>query len=204
MTKYMVFKNQPNSGQVNAPGSREEMASEIANVVSQDRMLPNYYIAFPVEDANVSMQSLREMARFTVEITDETAALWTREIQPMVQKAHNVDDAVSEASGGIYQAMIEYNNAIQNSNSSRMAALDEMLALYAANFGPNGRPGALQALTDASSTTGLSDEDNSPAGWANYIWSAAALPSGHALISLVRGDMYDQADSNLRSVAAVL
>jgi hypothetical protein len=116
MTKYMVFKNQPNSGQVNAPGSREEMASEIANVVSQDRMLPNYYIAFPLEDANASMHSLRELARFTVEITDETAALWTREIQPMVQKAHNVDDAVSEASGGIYQAMIEYNNAIQNSH----------------------------------------------------------------------------------------
>ncbi len=116
MTKYMVFKNQPDSGQVNAPGSREEMASEIANVVSQDRMLPNYYIAFPAGDANVSMQSLREMARFTVEITDETAALWTQEIQPMVQKAHNVDDAVSEASGGIYQAMIEYNSAIQNSN----------------------------------------------------------------------------------------
>ena len=34
----------------------------------------------------------------------------------MVQKAHNVDDAVSEASGGIYQAMIEYNNAIQDSH----------------------------------------------------------------------------------------
>ena len=122
MTKYMVFLNQPNSGQVNAPGSREEMASEIANVVSQDRMLPNYYIAFPLEDANASMQSLRELARFTVEITDETAALWTREIQPMVKKAHNVDDAVSEASGGIYQAMIEYNNAIQNSSTPKPAA----------------------------------------------------------------------------------
>jgi hypothetical protein len=46
MTKYLVFRNQPDSGQVNEPGSREEMASEIANVVSQDRMLPNYYIAF--------------------------------------------------------------------------------------------------------------------------------------------------------------
>ena len=38
MTKYLVFRNQPDSGQVNEPGSREEMASEIANVVSQDRM----------------------------------------------------------------------------------------------------------------------------------------------------------------------
>ena len=36
MTKYLVFKNQPDSEQTNVPGSREEMASEIANVVSQD------------------------------------------------------------------------------------------------------------------------------------------------------------------------
>jgi hypothetical protein len=46
MTKYLVFKNQPDSEQTNVPGSREEMASEIANVVSQDRMPPNYYIAW--------------------------------------------------------------------------------------------------------------------------------------------------------------
>ena len=49
MTKYLVFKNQPDSGKVNAPGSRQEMASEIANVVSQDRMPPNYFIAFSID-----------------------------------------------------------------------------------------------------------------------------------------------------------
>jgi len=88
MTKYLVFRNQPDSGQVNEPGSREEMASEIANVVSQDRMPPNYYIAF-----------------------------WVNEIQEMVEKAYMVDDAIGEASGGIYQAMIAYNNAIEASSN---------------------------------------------------------------------------------------
>jgi hypothetical protein len=34
----------------------------------------------------------------------------------MVQKANNVDDAIGEASGGIYQAMMEYNNAIKDSS----------------------------------------------------------------------------------------
>jgi hypothetical protein len=28
MTKYLVFKNQPDSGHVNEPGSRQEMASK--------------------------------------------------------------------------------------------------------------------------------------------------------------------------------
>ena len=116
MTKYLVFKNQPNSGQVNAPGSREEMASEIANVVSQDRMLPNYYIAYSIEDPKATFESLKDLAKFTVEIDDATADLWVNEIQAMVQKANNVDDAIGEASGGIYQAMMEYNNAIKDSS----------------------------------------------------------------------------------------
>ena len=136
MTKYLVFRNQPDSGQVNEPGSREEMASEIANVVSQDRMPPNYYIAFPIENPKVSFESLKELAKFSVEITDETAELWINEIQTMVQKAHMVDDAVSEASGGIYQAMIEYNNTIQASDNFQgltelsIKALDRMFEYF--------------------------------------------------------------------------
>jgi len=136
MTKYLVFKNQPESGQVNEPGSREEMASEIANVVSQDRMPPNYYIAFPIENPKVSFESLKELAKFSVEITDETAELWINEIQTMVQKAHMVDDAISEAFGGMYQAMIEYNNSIQASDNFQgltelsIKALDRMFEYF--------------------------------------------------------------------------
>ena len=136
MTKYLVFRNQPDSGQINEPGSREEMASEIANVVSQDRMPPNYYIAFPIENPKVSFESLKELAKFSVEITDETAELWINEIQTMVQKAHMVDDAVSEASGGIYQAMIDYNNSIQASDNFQgltelsIKALDRMFEYF--------------------------------------------------------------------------
>ena len=116
MTKYLVFKNQPNSGQVNAPGSREEMASEIANVVSRDHMSPNFYISYSINDPKATFESLKDLAKFTVEIDDATADLWVNEIQAMVQKANNVDDAIGEASGGIYQAMMEYNNAIKDSS----------------------------------------------------------------------------------------
>ena len=116
MTKYLVFKNPPNSGQANALGSREEMACEIANIVSQDRTPTNYYVAFPVENPKANFESLKELAKFTVEIDDATAELWVNEIQPMVQKAHNVDDAIGEAIGGIYQAMVAYNKAIENNS----------------------------------------------------------------------------------------
>lgn len=136
MTKYFVFKNQPGSGQTNVPGSREEMASEIANVASRDRMPPNYYIAFPIEHPSTSLESLKELAKYSVEITDETAELWVNEIQEMVKKAYMVDDAVSEASGGMYQAMIQYNNSIQASNNLQgltelsIKALDRMFEYF--------------------------------------------------------------------------
>lgn len=136
MTKYFVFKNQPGSGQTNVPGSREEMASEIANVASRDRMPPNYYIAFPIEHPSTSLESLKELAKYSVEITDETAELWVNEIQEMVKKAYMVDDAVSEASCGMYQAMIQYNNSIQASNNLQgltelsIKALDRMFEYF--------------------------------------------------------------------------
>lgn len=136
MTKYLVFKNQPGSGQINVPGSREEMASEIADVVSRDRMQPNYYIAFPIDNPNASLESLKELARFSVEIDDATAELWVNEIKEMVQKAYQVDDAISEACGGMYQAMIQYNNAIEASNNFQdltelsIKALDRMFEYF--------------------------------------------------------------------------
>ena len=99
-------------------------------------MPPNYYIAYPIENPKVSFESLKELAKFSVEITDETAELWINEIQTMVQKAHIVDDAISEAFGGMYQAMIEYNNSIQASNNSQeltklsIKALDRMFEYF--------------------------------------------------------------------------
>jgi hypothetical protein len=136
MTKYLVFKNQPDSGKVNAPGSWEEMASEIANIVSQDRMPPNYYIAFPTDNPNASMESLKQFARFSLEITDETAEIWANEIQEIVQKAHLVEDALNEASGAVYQAILDYNKAIEGSNNFKdlttlsIKALDRMFEYF--------------------------------------------------------------------------
>jgi hypothetical protein len=136
MTKYLVFKNQPDSGHVNEPGSRQEMASEIANVVSQDRMPANHYIAFPIDHPSTKLESLKGLAKYAVEITDETAEIWVNEIQEMVRKAHMVDDAVSEATGGIYQAMMDYNNSIQASNNFQgltelsIKALDRMFEYF--------------------------------------------------------------------------
>lgn len=113
MTKYLVFKNQPGSGQANVPGSREEMACTIAKVVSQDALpkdaLPkDFYIAYPLENPHSTWESLKETAKFSVEIDDERAELWEKEILPLTDLSYAIDDAIGDA----YSAIIEAARAL--------------------------------------------------------------------------------------------
>jgi hypothetical protein len=95
------------------------------------------------------------------------------------------------------------NHTTTGSNTSRMASLEEMLALYAANFGVN-TVGAVQAMTDTTSFIGVLGEDNRPGGWATHIWSSAPTPSGHATIDLYNARLLDRMDGIGNAVSAVL
>ena len=117
MTKYLVFKNQPNSGQVNAPGSREEMACTIAKVVSQDALPKDFYIAYPLENPHSTWESLRDTAKFSVEIDDERAELWEKEILPLTDLSQAVDDAIGEAYSSIVESAMTLDKAFENSKN---------------------------------------------------------------------------------------
>lgn len=60
MTKYFVCINQPNSGQVNVPGSREEMACNIAMVASQFEKPKDFYIAYHSSNPQSTWEALKE------------------------------------------------------------------------------------------------------------------------------------------------
>jgi hypothetical protein len=115
MTKYLVFKNQPDSGKVNVPGSREEMACTIAKVVTQDALPKNFYIAYPLEDPNSNRDHLKETAMFSVEIDDERADLWEKEISPLTDFAQAIDDAIGEAYSAIVEAARTFDHACEKS-----------------------------------------------------------------------------------------
>jgi hypothetical protein len=117
MTKYLVFKNQPDSGQVNEPGSREEMACTIATVVSQDALPKDYYIAYPLENPHSTWESLKDTAKFSVEIDDERAELWEKEIFPLTGLAENIDEAIGDAYGAIVDAAQAFDRACEKSKN---------------------------------------------------------------------------------------
>jgi hypothetical protein len=95
----------------------------------------------------------------------------------------------------------------QNSNTSRMASLAETLALYAANFAGGNTPGAVDAMSNLTSTTTTTaaGENHAPGGWTGTnIWTAAPTPSGNAVVSLSLGHVLDELGSASYNVAAVL
>jgi len=113
MTKYLVFKNQPDSGQANVPGSREEMACTIAKVVSQQPQPKDFYIAYPLENPHSTWESLKETAKFSVEIDDERAALWENEFLPLADLAENINEAIGDAYGAIVDAAQAFDHACE-------------------------------------------------------------------------------------------
>ena len=117
MTKYLVFKNQPDSVQVNAPGSREEMACTIAKLVSQDALPKDFYIAYPLENPNSNWDSLKDTAKFSVEIDDERAELWEKEILPLTDFSEAIDDAIGDAYSAIVEAARAFDQACEKSKN---------------------------------------------------------------------------------------
>ena len=135
--------------------------------------------------------------------TDMAAQVW--EFHMGMSSASTYTQANAATAAGDHTA--------QGSNTSRLASLDELLALYAANFGADtgvggaavNIVGAVQPITDTSSFNGdVSAEDNRPGGWASYHWSSAPTPSGHAYIDLLNGNASDRPDGNSSYVSAVL
>ena len=94
------------------------------------------------------------------------------------------------------------NHTTWGSNTSRLVSMDELLAVYAANFSGGNTPGAVEPVTPATST--VSAVNNTPGGWGNDMWSSAPTPSGHAIVSLGGGLVYDFPDYFTFYVSAVL
>ena len=102
------------------------------------------------------------------------------------------------------------NHVTTNSNTSRMMSAEELLALYAANFGGDTRatpnlPGAVQPNSNKIQyDVYTTSEDNTPSGWNTAFWSSSSSPSGHIYQHLYQGYSVESKDSMTLSVAAVL
>jgi hypothetical protein len=95
-------------------------------------------------------------------------------------------------------------HGLWGSNTSRMASLSEVIALYAANFAGN-TVGGVQPMSNAGSINEeTAAEDNRPSGWDFGLWTAAPTPSGHALLLPYFGLAFDFFDENGGNPAAVL
>ena len=132
MTKYLVFKNQPDSGKVNAPGSREEMACAIAKVVLQNAGSADLYFAYSSYNPNSTLESLKGTAKFSVVIDAERAELWESEIVPLTEFSVAIDHAFFDAYSAISKAAWNFEKACEKSLNFQSLSVFDSLSLDAA------------------------------------------------------------------------
>lgn len=92
-------------------------------------------------------------------------------------------------------------HALMNSNTSRLASLEELLSVYAANFS-NTIVGSVEPITPESATS--TPQQNKPGPWPFYSWSADPTPSGHAATINDFGFGLDSQNSAIFSAVVVL
>ena len=129
MTKYLIMENPPDSGQFNESGSREELACAIAKVASLHEYSADHYIAFAVENPQASWAFLKDSVKYTVEIDDERVEIWNKEIEPLLNEAERVSEAIVKAYSVIFDAAENFDIACKKSKNFQDLALSEDLAL---------------------------------------------------------------------------
>ena len=129
MTKYLVMENPPENEQFSESGSREELACAIVKVASLHEYSADHYIAFAVENPQASWAFLKDSVKYTVEIDDERAEIWDKEIEPLLNEAERVSEAIVKAYSVIFDAAENFDIACKKSKNFQDLALSEDLAL---------------------------------------------------------------------------
>jgi hypothetical protein len=115
MTKYLIFKNDPASGKLNAPGSPEQVACDIARAVDMEGAPPNAYIVFPADSPAATFEALKDTPRFSIELDQAKIDLWLNEAEPILEKIYSVHDALGNAYGIIMDAIRELESDLESS-----------------------------------------------------------------------------------------
>lgn len=115
MTKYLIFKNDPTNGKLNAPGSPEQVACDIARAVETEGAPPNAFIVFPADSPAATFEALKQTPRFSIELDQAKIDLWLNEAEPLLEKIFNVHDALSNAYGIIHDSVRDLEADLENS-----------------------------------------------------------------------------------------
>lgn len=115
MTKYLIFKNDPASKKLNAPGSPEQVACDIARAIEMDGAPANAFIVYPADSPSASFEALKETPRFSIELDQAKVDQWLNEAEPLLEKIYSVHDALGTAYGIIMDAIRDLESDLESS-----------------------------------------------------------------------------------------
>ena len=128
MTKYLVFKNNSELAAPNPPGSAEDFACEIARVVERQGNPRDWFMSFPADSAEATFYTIKGELRYSIELDEEKIETWENEFESLLQKIHDVDDAVDNAYCEISQAINDLQDRIDQTSTgcSDLELVDDM------------------------------------------------------------------------------
>lgn len=117
MTKYLIFKNDQTSGKLNAPGSPEQVACDIARAVETEGAPPNAFIVYPADSPAATFEAVKQVPRFSIELDQAKIDHWLNEAEPLLEKIYSVHDALGNAYGIIMDAVRDLESDLENSEN---------------------------------------------------------------------------------------
>ena len=132
MTKYYVFYNSELNGQLNESGSMEEMACEIAAIISQGDLAKENLYAYSESNPQATWGVLKNAVCYSLEIIESNADFWRKEAIKLFKHAMEIEAAIGVAYSGIVKAVMEFDNACERSENFQDARVFDDLGLDAA------------------------------------------------------------------------
>lgn len=115
MIKYLIFKNEKDSGKSNLPGSPEEVACDIARTVEMDGNGKDAFIAYPADTPQATFEALKSLPCFAVELDQKKIDNWNNEAEPLLEKIYTVHDALGNAYSMIMAAIHDLESDCESS-----------------------------------------------------------------------------------------
>jgi hypothetical protein len=117
MTKYLVFRNEIDSGLSNEFGTCEAIACEISIAIGMDRFPREGVVAFPAESPQALMCTLKELPRASLVLDDVRMALWTNEASQIHDALTSYEDAIDNACSSLGDTANELESVCEGSET---------------------------------------------------------------------------------------
>jgi hypothetical protein len=116
MTRYQVFVNHSAREEATSSDGLELVACEIAVVICGDDLPASHYVAYVEDTPAATMETLRSIPKFSIELNSENVEMWNNVVQPLNERIDALTNSIDEAYSLIAGAKYELDELISDND----------------------------------------------------------------------------------------